>query len=120
MADKHTIFDPAFVDQQRKRLEELREQQLQEEQDVRRELMTEEEAEGETEDAEIHGRLQARLKDIEERLQAIDVALQKIFDGSYGFSVESGEPISKARLQAMPEALRTVQEEEERERRERL
>ena len=38
-------------------------------------------------------------------------ALQKIADGTYGYSDRSGEPIPKLRLEAMPEATLTVEEE---------
>jgi DnaK suppressor protein len=46
------------------------------------------------------------------RLQHIERALQKIEEGSYGLSDDSGEPIPRGRLEAMPEAIRTVQEQE--------
>jgi len=42
---------------------------------------------------------------------AIDRALAKLDEGTYGFSDFSGLPISIARLQALPQALRTVSEE---------
>lgn len=42
---------------------------------------------------------------------AIDRALAKLDEGTYGFSDVSGLPISIARLQALPQALRTVSEE---------
>jgi DnaK suppressor protein len=42
-------------------------------------------------------------------------ALQKIDESTYGLSDLSGEPIPKARLEIVPEAFLTVQEEEERE-----
>jgi DnaK suppressor protein len=46
------------------------------------------------------------------RLQHIERALQKIEEGSYGLSDDSGEPIPRGRLEAMPEAIRTVEEQE--------
>jgi hypothetical protein len=51
----------------------------------------------------------------EQRLRAIDRALAKIDEGTYGLSDVSGDPIPRARLEAMPEAVLTVQEEEARE-----
>ncbi len=55
----------------------------------------------------------------ERRLGEIDRALQKIEDGTYGLSDDSGEPIPRGRLEAVPEAIRTVEEQQrfERERR---
>ena len=49
------------------------------------------------------------------RIQNIQRALQKIADGTYGFSDASGDPIPKARLEAVPEAIFTVEEESRRE-----
>ncbi len=46
------------------------------------------------------------------RLQAVERALQKIEEGTYGLSDDSGEPIPRGRLEAMPEATRTVEEQE--------
>lgn len=55
----------------------------------------------------------------EQRIEIVDRALQKIEDGTYGLSDESGEPIPRGRLEAVPEAIRTVEEQQlfERERR---
>jgi DnaK suppressor protein len=43
----------------------------------------------------------------------VERALAKIEDGTYGLSDQSGEPIDVARLQAYPEAIVTLEEEEE-------
>jgi DnaK suppressor protein len=56
----------------------------------------------------------------EHRLRAIERALAKIDEGTYGLSDLSGDPIPKGRLEAMPEAVLTIQEEEARERQQRL
>ena len=45
------------------------------------------------------------------RLRAVERALQKIQEGTYGLSDVSGKPIPRARLKAIPEALLTVGEE---------
>ena len=45
------------------------------------------------------------------RLEEVDRALQKIEQGTYGLSDDSGEPVPRGRLEAVPEALRTVEEE---------
>lgn len=49
------------------------------------------------------------------RLERVDRALKKIEEGSYGLSDESGEPISRERLEAIPESLYTLTEEQARE-----
>src|SRR6476646_9796999 len=49
-------------------------------------------------------------------LAAVERAEQRLREGSYGVSIESGQPIPDARLEAVPTAERTVEEEERRER----
>lgn len=44
-------------------------------------------------------------------LDALERAEQRLADGTYGRSVESGDPIPDARLEAMPAAERTVPEQ---------
>jgi DnaK suppressor protein len=57
------------------------------------------------------------LRDVNSRrLRAIDQALQKIKQGTYGLSDISGEPIPRGMLEATPEAVLTVQEEDKIER----
>ena len=51
------------------------------------------------------------------RLEAIGRAEKRLEDGTYGFSVESGEPIPAARLEAVPWAERTTEEQQRHERR---
>jgi DnaK suppressor protein len=46
-----------------------------------------------------------------ERLPIIERALAKIEDGTYGFSDSSGKPIPRERLEAMPEAINTAEED---------
>ncbi|HYY05471.1 MAG TPA: TraR/DksA C4-type zinc finger protein [Candidatus Limnocylindria bacterium] len=48
---------------------------------------------------------------LREELAAVERAEARIEAGTYGKSVESGEPIPDARLEAMPLAERTVQEQ---------
>jgi len=50
------------------------------------------------------------------RLERVDRALQKIAEGTYGLSDQSGEPIPRERLETVPEALYTLSEEQVRER----
>jgi len=47
---------------------------------------------------------------LRDRLVALDRALQRVEDGSYGRSVRSGAPIPDERLEADPAAELTVQE----------
>ena len=48
----------------------------------------------------------------ERRLGQVDRALQKIEEGTYGLSDDSGEAIPRGRLEAVPEAVRTVEEQQ--------
>jgi DnaK suppressor protein len=52
----------------------------------------------------------ARIEHNVGRLSAIRRALEKIEDGTYGLSDESGKPIPMARLEAAPESVLTVDE----------
>ena len=56
---------------------------------------------------------------LERRLQNVERALQKIEEGTYGTCEDTGEPIPRGRLEAVPEAIYTVeaQQRHERERR---
>jgi DnaK suppressor protein len=46
-----------------------------------------------------------------EELSAVERAEQRLVAGTYGLSVESGEPIPDERLEAVPTAERTVEEQ---------
>jgi DnaK suppressor protein len=48
---------------------------------------------------------------IRSELGAVERAERRLAEGTYGISVESGEPIPDARLEALPAAERTVEEE---------
>ncbi len=60
-------------------------------------------------EAELDEGLRRRLQ---AELEAIERAERRIAEGTYGLSVQSGQPIPDARLEAVPWAERTVQEEE--------
>jgi DnaK suppressor protein len=49
--------------------------------------------------------------DLRQELEAVERAEARLAAGTYGRSVESGEPIPDERLEALPTAERTVQEE---------
>ena len=51
-------------------------------------------------------------RQVERRLAHVERSLQKIEEGTYGLSDDSGEPIPRGRLEAVPEAIRTVEEQE--------
>jgi DnaK suppressor protein len=51
-------------------------------------------------------------RQVERRLENVERALQKMEEGTYGLSDESGEPIPRGRLEAVPEATRTVEEQQ--------
>jgi DnaK suppressor protein len=55
---------------------------------------------------------QGLAADLQEQLAAVERAEQRLADGTYGLSIESGEPIPDERLEAVPAAERTVAEEE--------
>jgi DnaK suppressor protein len=58
------------------------------------------------------------VRDIQ-RLERVNRALKKIEEGTYGLSDISGQPIPRERLQAVPESIYTLAEEQAREKRRR-
>jgi len=123
MSGNQDALGEAFITQQRTRLEALRRQLLGGEEDTLVNERTAQEQHGdeaeELED-EAQGAAQQEvnqaLHDVnDQRISDIERALQKIADGTYGFSDASGDPIPKARLEATPEAIFTVEEQSKRE-----
>ena len=53
-----------------------------------------------------------RSEDLREQLAAVERAEARLAEGTYGLSIESGEAIPDARLEAFPTAERTVAEEQ--------
>ena len=120
-------LDEQFLEQQRGRLEELKEELLQ----MRRGMQEDEqnrsqdEQDGEMDSGDMSQQIFSREMDatigeqIEHRLEYVDRALEKIEEGSYGVCDDTGEEIAKGRLEAVPEAVRTVEAQQnfERERR---
>lgn len=53
-----------------------------------------------------------REEDLRRELAAVERAEARLADGTFGLSVESGEPIPDGRLEALPTAERTVEEED--------
>jgi len=116
-------LDPAFLEQQKRRLTALRQELLanrQGQQGEQKSVNTE--LSGQARDYEDDAQRLAALElqdnllvHDDERLADIERALQKIADGSYGLSVASGKPIPVERLKAFPEALYTEEEQRQRE-----
>lgn len=123
----NTELDEGFVARQKERLLELRAELLRIQRGMRGDEQNRSEEQGDATldsgdqsqqmfnremDATIGEQAGQRLGDVER-------ALEKVEEGSYGISDESGEPIPKGRLEAAPEAVRTVDEQQsfERERR---
>ena len=116
-------IDAAFVERQRQQLLRLRASLLaaaraaeSDEADVR-ETSTHEAVEFE-DDAQRLDTLEREgnlvVRDVQ-RLARVDRALKKLDEGTYGLSDLSGQPIPRERLEAIPEALYTLSEEQRRE-----
>jgi DnaK suppressor protein len=116
-------LDKAFIERQRQRLTKLRGELVvatQGEEAEAKEINAESSGQAaEYEDdaqrltaLELDGNLVARNA---RRVAQIDRALEKISEGTYGFSDASDQPIPKERLEATPEAIYTVAEQTARE-----
>jgi DnaK suppressor protein len=121
-------IDQHFVDRQRERLMGLRDELVRIREGVAEDERDLSESEGDFTQHDSGDMSQSMFtremdasigEQVERRLGEVDRALQKIEEGTYGLSDESGEPIPRGRLEAVPEALRTVEEQQrfERERR---
>ena len=118
-------LDKEFVDKQRERLEELQVELarmvegLEEDQQDRAESegdMTENDS-GDMSHSLFTRELDAGIEQtVERRLRNVERALQKIEEGSYGICDATGEPIPKGRLEAVPEALYTLEAQQRQER----
>ncbi len=118
-------LDKEFVDKQRERLEELRAELagvvrgLEEDQRAQaedEEDFTEHDS-GDMSQSMFDREMDATLEQtIESRLQYVERALQKVEEGTYGICDDTGEPIPRGRLEAMPEAIYTVEAQQRRER----
>ena len=53
-----------------------------------------------------------RAEDLHRELAAVERAEARLAAGNYGLSVESGEPIPDGRLEAVPTAERTLEEQQ--------
>ncbi|QBR02419.1 TraR/DksA family transcriptional regulator [Paraburkholderia pallida] len=123
MSDQSAGLGEAFIAKQRDRLEALQRALLGgEEGTIANERAFEEEHGEEAHEYEDEGQRleqdvanQALRNTNDQRIADIQRALEKIAEGTYGYSDESGDPIPVARLEAVPEAILTVQEQAARE-----
>ena len=117
----NTELDEQFVARQKARLEEVREELARLRDGLEGDQQNRAEDEGdmtEHDSGDMSQSLFTREVDatveeqVERRLQHVERALQKIEEGTYGLSDESGKPIPKGRLEAVPEAILTVEEQQ--------
>ncbi len=118
-------LDQEFIEQQRQRLQEMKAelermvQGLEEDQQFRAE---EEEDFTQHDSGDMSQSLFTREMDatveqtMEKRLESVERALQKVEEGTYGICDDTGEPIPRGRLEAVPEAVYTVEAQQRRER----
>ena len=108
----------------RQKLIAWRESILAESKETLASLQTENEAHSDVADrasSETDRSIELRARDRQRKLiSKIEAALLRIDDGSYGYCVETGEPISLRRLDARPIATLSVEAQERHERRERV
>jgi DnaK suppressor protein len=107
-------LDEKFVARQKERLQDLKEELLRIRSGMSADERRRAENEGDTQldSGDMSQEMFTRDKDV-------DRALQKIAEGTYGICDDTGEPIPRGRLEAVPEAIRTVEAQQryERERR---
>lgn len=124
----NTQLDEQFVDQQQARLEELKEELLRMRRGMEEDEWDRSEDEGDFTEHDSGDQSQQMFtremdatigEQAERRLEDVERALEKISEGTYGVCEDTGEEIPKGRLEAMPEAIRTVEAQQrfERERR---
>jgi DnaK suppressor protein len=113
-------LDQQFVETQRERLLGLRDELVRIREGVADDERDLGEAEGDTQldSGDLSQDMFTREMDasigeqVGRRLGEVDRALRKIEEGTYGLSDDSGEPIPRGRLEAIPEAIRTVEEQQ--------
>jgi DnaK suppressor protein len=113
-------LDQQFVESQRERLLGLRDELVRIKEGMADDERDLGEAEGDTQfdSGDLSQDIFTREMDasigeqVRRRLREVDRALHKIEEGTYGLSDESGESIPRGRLQAVPEAIRTVEEQQ--------
>lgn len=117
-------LDPAFIEKQRQRLGKVRADLVaaaDDDESDENSVRSESAASGSREyedDAQRLDMLEREgnlvVRDVG-RLERVDRALKKIEEGTYGLSDQSGQPIPRERLEAVPESIYTFAEEKARE-----
>lgn len=123
MEKKSTELDQSFIDSQRERLEALRTELIsaaagKADEDKALGAEAASEAREFEDDAQKLTMLELDSNLVahdQQRLALVERALRKIDDGTYGRSDLSGDAIPRGRLEAIPEAIYTVAEQEMRE-----
>ena len=122
MADN--AFDEEFIERQRERLLERKaelEQMRSDTREVARERSQEEQDtqrdSGEQSQYIFEREMDATLgQQFGRQLEYVNRALEKIEEGTYGVCDDTGETIPKGRLEAVPEAIYTIEAQQRRER----
>lgn len=115
-------LDKEFIDSQKARLEELKgelkrmieglEEDEEDRGDEERDLQFDS---GDMSQSQFTREMDATVGEkSEKRLEDVNRALEKIEEGMYGICDDTGEEIPKGRLEAMPEAVVTVEAQERR------
>lgn len=108
MADKKTTldyFEPAFVMKQRKKLEQMKKDLLRQKKKLTKFPDIGSSPEDTAQEVTEYGEHMA-LRDsyVDEKLEKVEAALQRLEDGTYGICLKTHEPIEKGRLELIPEA----------------
>jgi DnaK suppressor protein len=120
MNAKTSKFDQAFLEQQRRHLDQLRSELLQsvensEADETGARSVNDEGSREYEEDAQKLAALELDenlvVRDID-RLERVERALAKLEEGTYGVSDISGQWIARDRLEAIPDAVHTLEEEQ--------
>lgn len=118
-------LDKEFIEKQRERLQELRAELLEMVEGLEEDQRYRAEEEQDFTEHDSGDRSQSLFtreidatveQTLEKRLQYVERALQKIEEGTYGICDDTGEPIPRERLEAVPEAIYTLEAQQRRER----
>lgn len=120
MVNRKPDLDPAYLNRKRKELSQLRDalrksSEAAEADEVAIKLESSSQALEYEDDAQRLDMLEKEgnlvRRDLK-RLARVERALAKITEGTYGFSNVSGQPIPNSRLEALPDAINTLAEQE--------
>jgi DnaK suppressor protein len=118
-------LDKEFIEKQRERLQELRAELLEMVEGLEEDQRYRAEEEQDFTEHDSGDRSQSLFtreidatveQTLEKRLQYVERALQKIEEGTYGICDDTGKPIPGERLEAVPEAIYTLEAQQRRER----